>query len=448
MRITLLATLAGLLMGSGSIPSPVADQPTTVWNFFGPSEEDPADSLFRAARSALSAENYRNAAAQFKQLREKFASSKYTADSYYWEAYARYKTNSSEDLREARRLLTLQQDKYPKASTSSDASSLLARVNGQLARQGDTKAGEDVVAGAERIARGNDCSDDEDNVQIAALNALLQMDADRAIPILKKVLAKRGQCSEILRRKAVFLVSQKRTSETEDILLGAARNDPDEEVRGQAVFWLSQVGTERSVSALDSILRQSKDVELQKKALFAISQSNSDKGQATLREFAAQENANSEVREQAVFWLGQKRSADNIAFLKQLFGKTQDAELKDKIIFSIAQTRDDAATRWLVETAMNKGQDMEIRKKALFWAGQGGVAIPDLVALYDKVTEDEMKDQIIFALSQRREPAATDKMILIAKNDGNKELRKKAIFWLSQSKDPRASEFLLQIIDQ
>ncbi|HNC95112.1 MAG TPA: hypothetical protein PKW90_03245, partial [Myxococcota bacterium] len=48
------------------------------------------------------------------------------------------------------------------------------------------------------------------------------IDADRAIPILKKVLARREKCSEVLRRKAVFLVSQKRTDETESILLDAA----------------------------------------------------------------------------------------------------------------------------------------------------------------------------------------------------------------------------------
>jgi HEAT repeat protein len=97
---------------------------------------------------------------------------------------------------------------------------------------------------------------------------------------------------------------------------------------------------------------------------------------------------------------------------------------------------------------MNTKEDMELRKQALFWAGQGGVPIADLAALYDKVPDQELKEQMIFALSQRREPAAVDKLIQIAKSDSNKEIRKKAIFWLSQSKDPRASEFLLQIIDQ
>src|SRR5439155_4278651 len=75
--------------------------------------------------------------------------------------------------------------------------------------------------------RGCPDENDEDDVRVAELNGLLQMDATNALPILRKVLAKRDGCSAGLRRKAVFIVSQKRGAETEDILLDVARNDPD-----------------------------------------------------------------------------------------------------------------------------------------------------------------------------------------------------------------------------
>jgi len=88
---------------------------------------------------------------------------------------------------------------------------------------------------------------------------------------------------EIMRRKAVFIVSQKRTAETSRILLDAARTDPDREVRGQAIFWLSQVPGDSTVIALDSILQASTDPELQEKALFALSQHRSPKAGAALR---------------------------------------------------------------------------------------------------------------------------------------------------------------------
>src|SRR5207253_2623601 len=154
-----------------------------------------------------------------------------------------------------------------------DGYALLARIQTALAKQGDSEAAAWLTKYAQPVStRGCPDEDDEDDVRVAALNGLLQMDATNALPILKKVLAKRDGCSAGLRRKAVFIVSQKHGGVTEDILLDVARNDPDSEVRQQAVFWLSQVGSDRAVTALDSILRGSTDPELQDKAIFALSQ--------------------------------------------------------------------------------------------------------------------------------------------------------------------------------
>jgi hypothetical protein len=62
--------------------------------------------------------------------------------------------------------------------------------------------------------------------------------------------------------------------------------------------------------------------------------------------------------------------------------------------------------------------------------------------------EREMKEQLIFVYSQRREPRAVDKLMEIARTEQDRDLRKKAVFWLSQSRDPRVADFLLGIIDQ
>jgi HEAT repeat protein len=88
-------------------------------------------------------------------------------------------------------------------------------------------------------------------------------------------------------------------------------------VREQAVFWLSQVGSERAVNALDSILHSSTDPELQKKAVFALSQIRGGRAAQILRDYAT--NGSGEGREQAIFWLGQQRSAENAAFLRGLY---------------------------------------------------------------------------------------------------------------------------------
>jgi hypothetical protein len=52
----------------------------------------------------------------------------------------------------------------------------------------------------------------------------------------------------------------------------------------------------------------------------------------------------------------------------------------------------------------------------------------------------------LFIYSERREPAAVDKLMAIAKSDPNSELRKQALFWLGQKNDPRVRQFLRDLI--
>jgi len=233
------------------------------------------------------------------------------------------------------------------------------------------------------------------------------------------------------------------------MLLAAARTDPDREVRGQAVFWLSQVDSDRAVVALDSILATTDDPEIQDKAVFALSQHDSKAARVALRRYAERPNISSDIREKAVFWLGQSDDAEDAAFLRTLFPKVQEFELKDKILFSLSQNDDAASGKFLAEVARNTNENIELRKKALFWLGQrdetDGAAI---ATLYGTFTDREIKEQLIFVLSQKDDKAAIDKLIDIAKREPDKELRKKAIFWLSQSDDPRVPDILASLLEK
>jgi HEAT repeat protein len=446
--LSLLATVAAFApQGATALAAVVPPPPAAA-------QHDPADSLYRAARDVLNRGRYGDAAGLFTSLIRRYPRSGYASDAYYWAAFALYRTGDDAGLRRAVNLLDYQQSHYPSAATRGDGDALLARVYGELARRGDPRAGEWVQAHAAagpdtgRAGQAACASDDDDDPRVAALNALMQMDAANAVPVLKQVLARRDRCSADLRRRAVFVLSQKRTAETEDVLLGVARNDPDADVRQQAVFWLSQVGTDKAVTALDSILRTSTDPDLREKAAFALSQIRGTAAAQALRDYAAREGAPEDTREKVVFWLGQQPEGDNAAFLRGLYPRVTSEDLKEKILFSVSQMHSAENTRWLMDLAVNPQQPVELRKKALFWAGQSGAAIGDLVQLYDRTTDRDIKEQLIFVYSQRREPQAVDKLIDIARHETDPELRKKAVFWLGQSHDPRAAQVLLEIINQ
>ena len=411
----------------------------------------PADSLYRLGRDAINRGDFRRAAALFAEISAKHPRSDYAPDAPYWRAFALYKSGRDEDLREALKSLETQQERFPRASTITDGKELAIRIRGALAQQGDVDAAAEVSRAAAAAQQRPCVRNDEDNeMRIAALNALLQMDAEGAVPIIKQVLAKRDECSVVLREKAVFLLSQKRTSETETILLDVLNNDPSRSVREQAVFWMGQVRTERAAAALEEVATSSRDVELRAKAIHALHEQNSPRGAAVLRRLAEAGSTPEPVRGQAIFWLGQRRSVENADFLRGLLGRlgrgSDNDEWRKKIMFSLSQMRGVGNDRWLLGLALDSTYSQDLRGHALWTAGQAGVAGSELAALYDRVRGDEVKEKLIWVMSESRDRVATDKLIDIAQRDPNREMRKKAMFWLGQKNDPRVRQILTDIL--
>src|SRR5919109_2222693 len=338
-----------------------ATMPPEPW-----AEADPADSLYRLGREAINRGEYRRAARLFEEISEKYPRSEYAPDAPYWRAFALYKSGSEDDLREALRTLEAQQRRFSRASTIADSRELAIRIRGVLAKRGDVDAAEEVSRVASRP-----CGDDEDNeIRAAAMNALLQMDAESALPIIRQVLQKRDECSVELREKAVFLLSQKQTSETETILLDVLNNDPSRSVREKAVFWLGQVHTDKAAAALEEIATSSPDTELRAKAIHALSEHGSARALAVIRRLAESAQTPEEVREQAIFWIGQRRSQENADFLRSLFAKTRDDEIRKKILFSLSQMHAFGNDRWLLDIALDESNSSDLRGHALWTAGQ------------------------------------------------------------------------------
>ncbi len=467
MRIWMLGLSAAVAANTIAVPRLFTTTPATqvevAYATAAPAAwlpDDPADSIYRAAREALNKGQYRAAAEAFAQLSRRYPRSGYSADALYWEAFARYRIGGDEQLKQALARLEDQSRRYPKAGTRGDAEALATRIRGELARRGDASSAEAVARSADRAATegrlsttrwrersdDQDVCDDDSDVKLAALNAVLQMDADRAMPLLTRILARRDSSSTCLRRKAVFLVAQKGSDQSAAVLIGAAQNDPDGEVRQQAVFWLSQVHTPQAVAALDSIAQRATDPDLQDKAVFALAQQSDPAARSALQRMAERGGVSREVREKAIFWLGQS-GKDGGGYLRSLYPRLDDDELKEKVIFGVAQSGTAEDRTWLQGVARDPRSSVELRKKAIFWLGQAGVSGPDLLTIYKSLDDSELKEQAIFALSQVKGGAA-EQLIEVAKTDKDPEMRKKAVFWLGQSRDPRAAQYIEQLLSE
>src|SRR5256886_2927527 len=109
-------------------------------------EQDPTDSLWRAARRAFNRGDYTSAAKLYGELTRRYPDATRAGDALYWAAFALYK---NDNLDRARALLVTQQQRYPRAATLRDGDALLARIQGALATQGDEEAHRWVLIHAE-----------------------------------------------------------------------------------------------------------------------------------------------------------------------------------------------------------------------------------------------------------------------------------------------------------
>lgn len=230
-------------------------------------------------------------------------------------------------------------------------------------------------------------------------------------------------------------------------LLRLARQTPRPTgVRKAAVFWVGQTDDEQAADGLWDLIRDGGPTELREHAVFALSQHASDRVPDRLRQLAADRDMDLDVRERAIFWLGQRDAAGSLEELVQLYERLDNQRLRERVIFAVSQGRDDDRAQWLIRVAESSQEPLELREKAIFWLGQSRGSTDRLYDLYDRLESQQLREKLIFAFSQRRDERALRMLMEIARDDQNRELRKKAIFWLGQSRDPRAAEFLEELI--
>ena len=143
---------------------------------------------------------------------------------------------------------------------------------------------------------------------------------------------------------------------------------------------------------------------------------------------------------------GENTGASDLAFLRTAFDRLPSERLKDRVLMAMSQGDSEEGTRWLLAQARDERQPMEVRRKAVFWAGQGHARLADLTSLYDAARESRLREHVIFVLSQRNEESATDALMSIARNDHDREMRKKALFWLAQKNDPRVTKLIAELV--
>lgn len=144
-------------------------------------------------------------------------------------------------------------------------------------------------------------------------------------------------------------------------------------------------------------------------------------------------------------------SAKDAASLLLGVTQTNDGKASRNAIFPLTLIDSVDVWRDLMRLARDEGRPRETRRQAVFWLGQlaEGPATQGLDELVGEATLDrDVREQAIFALSQRPKDEGVPALIKVVKTSKDRELRKKALFWLGQSGDPRALQLIEELLSK
>jgi hypothetical protein len=353
------------------------------------------------------------------------------------------------------------------------------------------------------------CADIE--VKLAALNALKQMDSAKVVPVLKKLFARRDECSLPLRRRAMQygLIPREVEGEVEDLVVSIATTDPDVEVRRSAIQMLQNDSSEKAVQGLYKALTAFEDQQTQQAALGALASNPMPSSRRMIKTFIESASTPEDLKATALQQLtssysyyhysayrgqgeliyydrnGQPRvknpKQDSVerearmketgTYLREVFPKLPSETLKRQVISAISQNGGVDNAKWLLTVAQDTKEPIDIRRSALSSVGRiplvrpsgndsraytaygmpsGALAvgIDELVKAYDKFEDRQMKRELLQIFAHRTEDASFNKLASIAKDDKDNQMRQEAIRYLSASKDPRAAKALSDVLDK
>ncbi|HEY1953344.1 MAG TPA: HEAT repeat domain-containing protein [Gemmatimonadaceae bacterium] len=146
--------------------------------------------------------------------------------------------------------------------------------------------------------------------------------------------------------------------------------------------------------------------------------------------------------------LGNVSAHDAADYLVSI-AQSERSSMGEKAIFPA--TIADSADIWpaLLRLARNPELPRGTRTQSVFWLGQaaGDAATANLKDIVvDNGVDREVREQAVFALSQRPKDEGVPALISIARTNKDPDIRKKALFWLGQSNDPRALDLFEELL--
>jgi hypothetical protein len=129
--------------------------------------------------------------------------------------------------------------------------------------------------------------------------------------------------------------------------------------------------------------------------------------------------------------LGKVSAEEGVEYLLSLAPVVGAANGDDPLI-AVALADGMNPSAGLIELAANGRAMKPVRMTAISWAAESGATAEQLRALYDRVKDPDLREQILFGYSRLDDPASTRELLRVARSDDGSRLRRKAVSWLGK----------------
>jgi len=227
------------------------------------------------------------------------------------------------------------------------------------------------------------------------------------------------------------------------------------------VYFLGHAGKDESLADVRRLAESGQSQEVRARATLAIALHDDSRVSETLKNLVSK-TTDSEVRSISIAWLGQLKADTD--FLSKLANQESSAEtqiqtiqaiardkngdtfprlrsfyrpdlkpaVKMALIDAIANARDrDSVAQFLLELEQNDPSP-EIKQHAIYTLRNfdSNATIEELMKRFNAEQDENFKNQIIYSLSQMRNPLIVDKLFEIARENDNPRIRRQARYWI------------------
>jgi tetratricopeptide (TPR) repeat protein len=274
----------------------------------------------------------------------------------------------------------------------------------------------------------------DEELKLMAINSLMNSNAERAIPLLEKVL--QSNQSTKVKERALFVLAQSGSDSAAKILARVAKGNGNPELQSKAIKNLGLFGNKANRELLSEIYSSTADIGIKRTILRSYMTSGDRSHLVSL----AETEKVPELRRDAIRQLGLLNARED---LQRLYKTETTMEGKEAILRALFLAGDTESIAQVAKTE----KDVPLRRTAIRHLGLSGAGKNSelLMSLYQNEKDPEIQKSAIEGLFLQGNAKG---LIELARKESDPEKKKRILSRLSLMRSPEAIAYFTEILDK